>query len=142
MRHDPARHGREVRLTERPVTQPAPRFVYRDCEPHRGEVLLGLAWCGVALDCSLSVLLGLLAAAKELPSLGRPWSWACTLPALAVLLLILVVRTLARRDLARMRLGLVDPRGRVATTSAADCCTGGLVGAVLAFAGSVVVLII
>jgi len=67
-----------------------PGEVRRDCEPHRGRLLL---WLGIASwVCGLASL-------------------ALVVPALLGLALGLTTLVLARRDLAKMEAGLMDPAG-------------------------------
>jgi hypothetical protein len=91
-----------------------PGQVRRDAEPHRGRVLLVLA--------TVSVVCGYLSCCLVVPSfLGL----ACAIAAFAV----------STDDLARMRAGLMDPRGYGLTDAASDRSIDGLLlnGLVVAF---------
>jgi hypothetical protein len=74
----------------------------RDCEPHRADLLLWLS--GVSLLCCLAALVPCFAG----------------LPALLGVPLGLTTWVLARRDLALMRKGLMDPGGEAGTRKALD----------------------
>jgi hypothetical protein len=80
-----------------------PGAVRRDCAMHRGP-LLGLL-------ATLSVIVGCLAA-------GLLW------PAIVSIPFALVVWAMARRDLALMDAGLMDPQGRKATQEARNTALG------------------
>ena len=71
-----------------------PGAVRRDCEPHRGQLVLKLADAGLLLG-ALALCLGFVA--------------------LLALALGAAAWVLASRDLRRMRSGLMDPRGRADT---------------------------
>src|SRR5262245_40727867 len=71
-----------------------PGFVRRDCDPHRGEPL--------ALLGSVSLLFGVM-------------SLCLCLPALIAVPVGAAVWVTARRDLDKMRAGLMDPEGRPRT---------------------------
>jgi hypothetical protein len=73
----------------------------RDCEPHRGRFLW---WLGIAAFAPGTLCF--------IPLVGGLFSPLC-------LALGLPVWLLARHDLALMRQGLMDPRGRAATDEAA-----------------------
>lgn len=85
-----------------------PGAVRRDVAPHRGERLRFLA--GVALACALL-------------------AYCLAVPALVALPLGVAVRIIARRDLARMAAGRMDPAGGAGTAKAA---TWAFLAAVLA----------
>jgi hypothetical protein len=91
-------------LDERPWEQPG--CVRRDCEPHRGHVLALLArtvlLCGVASYCVI-------------------------VPGVVSLPLGMTVLAMARRDLKKMRAGLMEPSGKRQTEVAAHECIGGIV---------------
>jgi hypothetical protein len=136
--------GDEVRPWEQPGA------VRRDCSPHRAGLLRALGTaarvCGLLSLCLAgSVLLcGLFVLADRGPRPGgRRAVWACcvvelcqAVPALVALPLGLAVRAAARRDLARMGAGLLDPAGRQGTQEAGDRATLGaaLAGPPLALA--------
>jgi hypothetical protein len=94
-----------------------PGYFRRDCEPHRGDIL----W---EFGCAAFVL-GILAL---VPCLG----WV---PGLLGIPLGLCCRYLAKADLAKIRMGLMDPTGEAVTYSAEELSTCGLVYSV---AGTVV----
>jgi hypothetical protein len=74
-----------------------PGAVRRDCQPHRGHLLGALA--------NLSLALGVLAAVFGVPFLVG-------------LAVSVFTQVLAKRDLARMAAGAMDPRGREQTAAA------------------------
>jgi hypothetical protein len=85
-------------ITDKPVPPwQLPGAIRRDCEPHRGPLLRRLGVLAVWLD-----LLGVLFPPAVLPALP----------------LGVAVWVMARRDLAGMRLGLVDPGGEADTRQA------------------------
>ena len=88
-----------------------PGAVRRDCEPHRGPLLLWLG--GAGWVCGLTSL-GLVA------------------PAFLGLALGLTTQVLARRDLAKMEAGLMDPEGAGLVRKASGY---GAVGALLSLVG-------
>jgi hypothetical protein len=82
-----------------------------DCEPHRSGLLYCLAWIGLILSLVSSVTLGL--------------------PLLVAFPVSLATWTMARRDLALMLKGLMDPQGEKRTRQALHlgltaflCCCG------------------
>jgi hypothetical protein len=102
----PQRHpGEEPGGDPRPWEEPG--GVRRDCEPHRGNWLRLLG--------NVSVACGLL-------------SFVLVVPALVAMPLGTVVTVLARRDLAQMQSGAMDPAGRPQVEGAAHAA---VVGAVL-----------
>jgi hypothetical protein len=121
----------------RPWEQPG--AVRRDCEPHRGRLLAALGRAALVCACLglgwlvLAFFAGpVSAAALARPNLRHPGT-AAAVACLALLLLGglslgTAVFALARRDLARMAAGLVDPDGAAATALARD---RGLVAALL-----------
>ena len=91
------------REDDRPWEQPG--AVRRDCEPHRGDVLLGLG--RISLACGLLSLCLCVPAAISVP-LG------------------LVVWLLAERDLAKMAAGQMDPAGRELTQAGNSYAQAGM----------------
>jgi hypothetical protein len=83
--------------SDRPWEQPG--AVRRDCEPHRGELLLRLSFVGVSCSLLASCL------------------WA---PAFVAVGLGAAVLVMAARDLKKMRAGVMDPAGRAQTEEAHD----------------------
>ena len=77
----------------------------RDCEPHRGNLLL---WLGVA-----ALFFGLL-------------SVFLVVPGFIAVVLAIVADSLACRDLRRMRAGLMDPAGEGPARTARRYATAGL----------------
>jgi hypothetical protein len=92
----PELQPRAVADDDRPWERPG--AVRRDCAPHRGRLLLALATAAVVCG-GLSIL-------------GAP--------ALLTLPLAVAVWVLARRDLARMAAGRMDPAGQPLTAEARD----------------------
>ena len=82
-----------------------PGAVRRDCEPHRGRLVLKLADAGLLLG-ALSLCLGF-AALLALACGAAAW-------------------VLASRDLRRMRSGLMDPRGQADTARGRTRARAGL----------------
>jgi hypothetical protein len=77
----------------------------RDCDPHRGNVLVLLG--------SAAVLCGMAAICLGVPGLlGLPFG--------------LVVYTLGQRDLERMKAGTMDPSGRALTIQGGELAVGGI----------------
>jgi hypothetical protein len=70
-----------------------------DCEPHRGELLWWLAVVGLAMSALSACPLAVVGAGVALPLSLTTW-------------------VLARRDLARMRRGVMDPHGEEMTDMA------------------------
>jgi hypothetical protein len=84
--------------------------VRRDCEPHRGHLLLVLGYAGAA--CGLLSCL--------------------FLPGIGAVVLGVAVEAMARADLAKMRQGRMDPAGKAATERARSWADfGGALGAVI-----------
>ena len=82
---------------ERPWERPG--AVRRDCEPHRGTLLMFLGVMGVLVSGLGIVVFGL---------------------AVIGMLLGMMTYRLARRDLAKVRAGLMDPAGRRPVVQALD----------------------
>lgn len=102
-------------ITGRPVPPwQLPGAVRRDCEPHRGPLLAFLATSGV-VTAGVSALFPL---------------WPVTGP--LALTLTLAASWMARRDLALMRRGLMDPGGEAQTRRALHEALGGAIMAVIA----------
>lgn len=89
-----------------------PGAVRRDCEPHRGGVLMGLG--AAALAVSIVPLPASLYALLEPPRGGAVFAllWS------AGVALGLAASALARRDLAEIEAGRMDPEGRRAAAEA------------------------
>jgi hypothetical protein len=87
----------------RPWERPGARR--RDCDPHRGPLLLTLGRLSIACGC-----------------LG----WCFLIPVIPGALLGTVGYTLARADQARMRAGLLDPNGSKEAQEAERLCSFGL----------------
>ncbi len=86
-----------------------PGVVRRDCEPHRGPLLQGLAWASLG---GSAVALGLVVGAFSNSHLVRLVLLAAAGAVVTVTpVLALVARILSGRDIARMRAGLMDPGG-------------------------------
>lgn len=100
-----------------------PGAVRRDCEPHRGDFLAWLSIassiCGAPPSCIYWPPLSLFAHAPSV--IGLP--------------LGILVFVLARRDLARMRCGLMDPAGQRSTNSARIAALVGVVLNAIALVG-------
>ena len=103
---------------ERPWEQPG--CVRRDCEPHRGRLLLAVG--NVSLFCGFftvafffTALVGL--AVGNVSLLCGALSFAL-FPALVGLLCGITAWWMARRDLGRMGTGLMDPAGKGPTERA------------------------
>ena len=92
-----------------------PGNVRRDLERHRGGLLLFLAVVGLGTSFpvgALSFLSLALALEKNLAShVSLMFAWIILLVALTALASSLTAAVLARRDLAEMRSGRVDPAG-------------------------------
>jgi hypothetical protein len=84
--------------------------VRRDCDPHRGHLLVLLAeiscWCGLLSFCLV-------------------------FPSVLGVLTGVAAWVMASRDLGRMRLGQMDVRGRLPTQHAKSCAAYGVVFNVL-----------
>jgi hypothetical protein len=103
-----------------------PGAVRRDCAPHRGRPLLFLG--RAAFACGLVCLVMTVPCCFTLPGAAfayrRPlrvsllMTAASSLPCLFAWVLAVAARKLARRDLARMEAGLMDPAGRGDTEGA------------------------
>jgi len=99
----------------------APGAYRRDCEPHRGDVLQLLGGVSLMLGCIGFISLGATAV------VGFP--------------LGLLVLYLARRDLAKMKVGNMDPHGESLTDSAwAQACCGALVSLAALALGALVMM--
>jgi hypothetical protein len=102
----------EFEVDERPWEEPGE--VRRDVEPHRGGVVLALG------------IVGLLLASP---------TFCCPVFAIAGLSASVPAWVMGRRDLARMRLGELDPEGRGTTQSGIVC---GIIGVAVVLLGLVV----
>src|SRR4051794_2179718 len=116
MDHPESTHGVEAAFTDRPLPPwELPGNFRRDYEPHRAGWLRLLA----ALTVGAGALCLLVSTAELVADLWPLHSTALlSLPAVAaagVTALGALVWALARKDLALMRLGLMDPRGESAT---------------------------
>jgi hypothetical protein len=89
-RRPPGRDDEGATADDRPPWE-QPGAVRRDCEPHRGTMLLGLGRLSLWL-VALSLLLGLMSVVLAVP-------------------LAVVVLVMASRDRAKMRAGTMDPAG-------------------------------
>jgi hypothetical protein len=78
----------------------------RDCDPHRGTELRALAVAGVLAGAASLCLFA---------------------PAVLGMFLAVAAWTLARRDLARMNAGLMDPAGHASTKHARDLGIAGVI---------------
>jgi hypothetical protein len=99
-------------ITDRPAPPwERPGAFRRDCEPHRGPLVLSLGVAALYLSAYLAAApLALQPALPWLP--GRPLpAWCLPLFPLAGFLLSLAAWALARHDLALMRRGRMDPAG-------------------------------
>jgi hypothetical protein len=125
----------------RPWEQPG--AVRRDCEPHRGRLLLGLSLLPLGLYAGWHTLsctrLGFVASGGSLP-VGRA--------AVAAIDLTLTlggaaagagVYAMTRRDLARMAAGQMDPYGKGQTVLAQMCAWLGIVAGLAQALGCVAV---
>jgi len=115
-----------------------PGAVRRDCEPHRGPLLLGLAWATVGAS---AVAFGLVVMAVMPPSYsGLVWLVLLAAAGGIVTLrppLAFVARVLARRDIEKMRTGLMDPAGEHAAQLARSVALLGLALGLLVAAAAV-----
>ena len=90
-----------------------PGAVRRDCEPHRGDHLALLGTVSVVLSAA-------------------GWVFSLLLPLVGIGLGVAVV-VMARRDLAKMRSGLMDPAGECAVKAARRRSVWGIVLGLLAW---------
>jgi hypothetical protein len=102
-----------IQVEKPPQPWELPGYFRLDCEPDRGDLLYRSAIVGLVLSIVSFPLLGL--------------------PLLAAFPLSLAIWSLARRDLALMRKGMMDPGGETPTLLARDlgcaaflCCSGAL----------------
>jgi hypothetical protein len=89
-----------------------PGGVRRDCQPHRGNLLLLLAW--------ISLVLGAL----------TPFF---ILPALLSFILGAITERMVNKDLKRMRRGLLDPNGEAQARKAAKLARAAVIVTLLGF---------
>ncbi len=125
--------------TDRPVPPwPPPGAVRRDCEPHRGRLVVLLGQAAFTLSFSLAVMPLVI---SDLPRrLGREFpAWGLPLFPLAGTLPSLAAWALARHDLALIRRGRMDPAGERPVRDGRWFAAAGMVLAALGFCVSILV---
>jgi hypothetical protein len=103
---------------------PPPGQIRRDGDPHRGPLLLRLACVSIGcvpVSLLLLVLGGLIRTFEPLACL------IVLLPGLEGLILAVAAEKFASRDLSRIAIGEVDPRGNADTTRAVSLARHGIV---------------
>lgn len=100
---------------DRPWERGHPAMVRRDCDPHRGGLVLGLGIIGLILSC---------------------FFFCYGLPALAGVPISIAAMVMGRSDLKRMKLGEVDPMGQGQTQGGWIC---GIIGTIIGIVGLLLV---
>jgi hypothetical protein len=99
---------------DRPWEHGHPAMVRRDCDPHRGGLVLTLGIIGLILSC---------------------FFFCYGLPAVPGVIISIVAMVMGRNDLKRMKLGQVDPMGQGQTQGGWIC---GIIGTIIGIVGLLV----